>query len=100
VEFHERLKIVREKQKIDLENLAKDLDISTEEIISWENGEEEPSIDNLIKLSKIYRTSTDYLLTGKSSSDFFFKILMLVLSVITLGVFLFVIIAAIRILFN
>ncbi|HHX67723.1 MAG: helix-turn-helix transcriptional regulator [Miniphocaeibacter sp.] len=100
MEFHERLKIVREKQKIDLENLAKDLDISTEEIISWENGEEEPSIDNLIKLSKIYRTSTDYLLTGKSSSDFFFKILMLVLSVITLGVFLFVIIAAIRILFN
>jgi len=49
--------------------LARALGVSKQSISNWENDNIQPSIDMLIKLSKIFSVSTDYLL-GFSSKEY------------------------------
>ena len=42
--------------------LAQKLGVTKQTVSNWENDNIQPSIDMLIKLSKIFNTSTDYLL--------------------------------------
>ena len=42
--------------------LAHKLNVTKQTVSNWENDNIQPSIDMLVKLSKIFNTSTDYLL--------------------------------------
>ena len=42
--------------------LAQNLNVTKQTVSNWENDNIQPSIDMLIKLSKIFNVSTDYLL--------------------------------------
>ncbi len=42
--------------------LAQKLEVTKQTVSNWENDNIQPSIDMLIKLSKIFNVSTDYLL--------------------------------------
>ena len=48
--------------------LAEKLGVSKQTVSNWENENIQPSIDMLIRLSKLFHTSTDYLL-GLSNSQ-------------------------------
>ena len=60
--FCERLKILRIEKKLSQPELAKLVGVSKGMISFWENGINEPTITNLIKLSQIFEVSTDYIL--------------------------------------
>ena len=62
--LNERIQALRKNSNHSQEELANMLDISRQAISKWESGQVQPEIDNIIKLSKIYNVSTDYLLTG------------------------------------
>ena len=42
--------------------LAKQLNISKQTVSNWENDNIQPSIEMLVRLSKVFNVSTDYLL--------------------------------------
>ncbi len=57
------IKKLREKFGFKQEELAEKLNVSNQAVSKWENGESAPSIETLIKLSKIFSVSVDYLVT-------------------------------------
>lgn len=59
--FCERLKALRLEKNLSQPELAKLINVSNGMISFWENGVNEPTITNLIKLSKLFDVSTDYL---------------------------------------
>ena len=65
MEFSESLKSLRRENKIDQNKLASELKVSPKTISHWETGYTEPSIAQLISLSKIFNVSLDELITGK-----------------------------------
>lgn len=65
MEFSENLKSLRKEYKIDQNKLASELKVSPKTISHWETGYTEPSIAQLISLSKIFNVSLDELITGK-----------------------------------
>jgi len=60
--FCERLKLLRVEKKLSQPELAKLVGVSKGMISFWENGINEPTISNLIKLCHIFDVSSDYLL--------------------------------------
>ncbi len=62
--LNERLQDLRKKAGYSQEQLAELLGISRQAISKWESGQGNPDIDNIIKLTKIYQVSTDYILLG------------------------------------
>ena len=48
------------------EELAEQLGISRQSVSKWESGTSVPDLDKIIKLSGIFRVSTDYLLKEES----------------------------------
>jgi len=60
--FAHRLKSLRINKKISQKKLAELLGISVPAISSYENGQKEPNLDNLIKLSKYLDVSLDFLM--------------------------------------
>ena len=60
--FCDRLKMLRIEKKLSQPDLAKLIGVSNGMISFWENGINEPTITNLVKLSQIFEVSTDYLL--------------------------------------
>ena len=60
--FQERLKELRTAKNLSQQEIANKLDVSRVAYTNWENGNREPSYDNLINLSILLETSTDYLL--------------------------------------
>ena len=61
----DRLQVLRKSHNLSQEQLAEKLNVSRQAISKWESGQANPDINNLLKLSDIYQTSTDYILTGK-----------------------------------
>lgn len=59
------LKEIRKKKNINQQKLAFDLSISREAISMYENGKRSPNTEMLVKLSKYFNVSIDYLITGK-----------------------------------
>ena len=60
--FNERLKELREANRLSQVQLAKELNISKQSISNWENNNILPSIDVLIKVIQYFRVSSDYIL--------------------------------------
>ena len=65
MEFYENLKALRKENKIDQTKLANELKVSPKTVSHWETGYTEPSIAQLISLSKFFNVSLDELITGK-----------------------------------
>ena len=61
-EFAERLTELRNYHNISQERLSEMLFVKQNTVSMWEAGEREPSYDTLLKLSKIFNVTTDYLL--------------------------------------
>ena len=60
--LNERIKELRLLHGLNQVELAKKLDVSKQSISNWENDNIQPSIDMLIKISRLFSVSTDYLL--------------------------------------
>ena len=60
--FNERLKELREANRLSQVKLAKELNISKQSISNWENNNILPSIDVLVKVIRYFRVSADYIL--------------------------------------
>ena len=60
--FCERLKLLRIEKKLSQPELAQLVGVSKGMISFWENGINEPTIANLVKLAQILEVSADYLL--------------------------------------
>lgn len=67
--FAEKLKSLREKQKLTQEDLATRLYVSRKTISKWETGRGLPSIYLLEDLSKILNTTLDYLIIDATSDN-------------------------------
>lgn len=62
--LNERLQDMRKKAGYSQEQLAELLGISRQAVSKWESGQGNPDIDNIIKLTKVYQVSADYILFG------------------------------------
>lgn len=60
--FSERLRELRDEKKIPQRLMARDLQITPPTLSHWECGYQEPSFKDLIRLSKYFDVSIDYLL--------------------------------------
>ena len=60
-EFGNRLKSLREASNITKSQLGKMVGVSRQCVCNWENGNIRPSVDMLLKISKTFSVSTDYL---------------------------------------
>ncbi|MGG0718369.1 helix-turn-helix transcriptional regulator [Robertmurraya massiliosenegalensis] len=67
MEFHERLKAVREKKDLRQKDAAIKIGIKNNTLSSYESGDRKPDYDTLIKLADLYEVSVEYLLRGKDS---------------------------------
>ena len=56
------LRELRIKNNLTQIDLAKKLNVSTSAITNWEAGIRRPGYESLVKLAKVFRVSTDYLL--------------------------------------
>lgn len=63
----QRIKDLRYSKRLTQKDLAKLLNVKPTTVSGWELGRNEPSIDTLNNLSKIFDVSVDYL-TGKSDT--------------------------------
>lgn len=64
MDMAERLQELRKKSNYSQEQVADLLGISRQAISKWESGQGKPEVDNIIKLTEIYKVSADYLLSG------------------------------------
>lgn len=60
--FSEKLKTLRTTHRLSQRDLADRVGVGKSQISYYENGERFPSADVLIKLSDVFRVTTDYLL--------------------------------------
>lgn len=60
--FGERLKELRIENGYTQQNIADIFNVSKMTISSWEKSKQEPCIDDIIKLTLLFKTSSDYLL--------------------------------------
>ena len=58
----ERLKLLRQAHNLNQVQLADELHVSKQSVSNWENNSIMPSIEILLKISRYFRVSTDYLL--------------------------------------
>ena len=67
--FSIRIKDLREKAGLSMDQLAKTLDVSKSRVNMWENRGTIPRRDVLIKLAKFFEVSTDFLLGNDDASQ-------------------------------
>jgi len=65
MKFEEKLLQLRKEKELSQENLAKDLNVSRQSVSKWESGQSLPDIENLIRLSDIFKISLDDLIKEK-----------------------------------
>ncbi len=68
-EIGKRISERRKLMGLTQEQLAERMDVSIQMISNLERGVKAIRIDNLIRLSQILKISTDYILTGKQTTD-------------------------------
>ena len=59
------LKEIRKKRRLNQQKVAIDLNISREALSYYENGKREPSLKLLLDMSRYFKVSIEYLITGK-----------------------------------
>lgn len=57
-----KIKLLREKRALEAQKLASDLNVGKSTLSNWENDRRTPDTDMLIKISKYFNVSVDYLL--------------------------------------
>lgn len=67
--FAEKLLKLRKDEGFSQESLAERLDVSRQAVSRWESGAALPDAPNLVKLSRIFAVSIDYLLRDEMESD-------------------------------
>lgn len=60
--YASRLKDLRKKNWLTQADIAKEIGISQGSYANWENGKREPSLENVVRLAKLFGVTTDYLL--------------------------------------
>ena len=60
--FDERIRQLRQARGISQVELSAALDVTKQSVSNWENNNIQPSIDILIRLSRYFSVSTDYIL--------------------------------------
>ncbi len=68
-EIGKRISERRKLMGLTQEQLAERMDVSIQMISNLERGVKAIRIENLIRLSQILKISTDYILTGKQTTD-------------------------------
>ncbi len=58
----EKITMLRKQNAWSQEDLAEQLDVSRQSVSKWESGTSIPDLDKILKLSKLFGVSTDYLL--------------------------------------
>ena len=58
----EKIRNLRKENNISQEELAEKLNVSRQSVSLWENGQTQPSIENIIAIAKIFGVTTDILL--------------------------------------
>lgn len=58
----DKIKLLRRKRKLTQLQLANELNVSAQAVSKWEKGLSAPDIETIIKISKIFDVTTDYLL--------------------------------------
>ena len=66
--LNEKLTELRKQYHLSQKDVAKAINVSPSIISGYETGERNPSLENLLALSYLYRCSTDYLL-GKEKEN-------------------------------
>lgn len=67
--FMKRMKELRHKKNISMDELAKILKVSKSRVNMWENNGSVPRSDVLVKIAEYYNVPTDYLLGNNNSSE-------------------------------
>lgn len=70
MEFKEKLIILRKEKSLSQEGLAEIIGISRQAVAKWELGQGFPDIDNLIRLSNLFKISIDRLVKEEECSYF------------------------------
>ena len=66
--FGEKLKSLRTSQKLTQQQLADRIGVAKSVVSYYESGDRYPSYDVLVKIAKIFHTTTDYLLDVSKDS--------------------------------
>lgn len=69
MKFSEKLIDLRRKSGLTQEELAEKINISRQSLSKWELGTSTPDTENILKLSRVFNVSTDYLLLDEKSSE-------------------------------
>ena len=67
--FMKRMKELRQKKGISMEELATALNVSKSRVNMWENNGSVPRSDVLVKIAEYYNVPTDYLLGNNNSLE-------------------------------
>lgn len=67
--FGEKLQLLRKQKGLSQEKLSEQLKVSRQAISKWELGESLPDTENVVKLSKLFGVSIDYLLNDGISNE-------------------------------
>lgn len=67
--FAERLKELREKNKMTQEGVAQYLNVSRSTVAGYETKQRQPSYEKILALARLFHVSVDYLLSGDSNFD-------------------------------
>jgi transcriptional regulator with XRE-family HTH domain len=70
IAFGNRIKQIRSINKISQMQFAQSLNCSSSRVQSWENRKTVPSADTLMKISRKYKVSIDYLLGNENANKF------------------------------
>lgn len=62
-----RIAALRREKNMSQYTLAQNLGISPSAVGMYEQGRREPDVDTIVKLSRLFGVSTDYLLTGEAA---------------------------------
>lgn len=60
--FSKRLKSLRQESGFTQQEVADKISINRGSYSNWENGKREPTLENVVKLAKLFKTTTDFLL--------------------------------------
>ena len=66
-----RIKHLREKNSLEAQKLAHDLQVGKSTLSNWENDRRTPDLETLKKIANYFNVSTDYLLFGDEADDYF-----------------------------
>lgn len=67
--FSTRVKELREKAGLSMDQLAKKLGVTKSRVNMWENNGTVPRMDVLLELAKFFKVTTDYLLGNDDTSN-------------------------------